>query len=1034
MLHLHQSNRLEKLAAQFAALQTVDPLPPFTPEWVVVQNSGMGRWLSLQLAQHTGIAANLRYLFPAELTWELLRAVLGADTVPEQDPCAPPVLRWRLLAVLAEKGAWPELAHYLDTGELAAWQLAGQLAKVFDQYLFFRPQWIQAWEADGANTQDWQARLWRQVAGEQHLPHWVRLQERFSHAIAMAAPQVLPQRVSFFSVPALSSGYVQLLTEVAQHIDVHVFLMNPCQVYWGDIEPEKRKQKQPIAVQAYIEVGNPLLASWGRQGRDFLDLLVEADATDLFVDSHPPTLLGSIQADILHLRAPQPGSYQEGAFPSLSFHACHSPLREVEVLYDQLLELFAQHPDLTPADVVVMTPDIATYAPYFEAVFGSAPYPLPYSIADHHSSAMHTLVSLCRQLLALPQGRFDAASVLALLEFAEVRQHLGLDEAGVQQCRTWVREAAIRWGVDAASRAQAGGVATFEHTWRYGLDRLLLGYAMPSDKLFADVLPWDGIEGSQAEVLGRFCQWLDALFGMAAWVQQSQPLAVWVQRVRGLLQQVVGADAPLQPVWMALEALQQQTVQAGFAQAIGWQVFQAALLEQLDKPNQAAGFLGRGITCCALMPMRTVPFRFVALVGMNDGVFPRRDPQPSFDRMARHWQRGDRRKRDEDRYLFLESLLSARDWLYISYVGQSQRDNSTLPPAVLVDELLDYAERCRPGARTALVFRHPLQAFSRRYLRGEPGIFTYVPHATIAATATKRPSVPFWLPDTVLPPADASLRQVSLPDLIRFYQNPARAFLRIRLGLRLAEVDEGIPVREPFTLEDYQDREVRAVILHCLQQGGAAADALPLLRARGLLPHGKPGELIWQREAKVVQDFLPQLAGLPPLERRRLHLVLGDFELSGVVDRVDASGTRHVYELGKLNYWGWLDIWLAHLLLNTQQASTTQVYSPEGHAILTVVADAPAQLQQLLDWYWQGLHAPLPFFPKSAFELSKYAEPDVSKVMSTWEGSGTYPGESAKPEYRLLYRGLNPLEQDAETFVAITQAVFGRMRAALRPS
>ncbi|EIJ35979.1 exodeoxyribonuclease V subunit gamma [Thiothrix nivea] len=1043
MLYLYHSNQLEQLAEAFAGLQAEQPLPPLVTEWVVVQNIGMGRWLSLQTAQHNGIAANIRYLFPAELTWELLRKVL--QDVPEQDPCAPHIMRWRLFDIfLNEPEQWPELAHYLGTGEPAAWQLAGQIAKVFDQYLFFRPDWIREWERGKGAGDDWQVRLWWRVAGEQKLPHWVRLQERFAHALRFHTPSVanLPSRISFFSVPVLSPGYVQLLGEVAKYTDIHIYLMNPCEEYWGDIESEKRKHKQQADVQDYFSVGNPLLASWGRQGRDFIDLLIDAEADvddlPLFIEPDGDTLLNRIQSDILHLQMPT--SLSSPLKSSISFHACHSPMREAEVLYDQLLALFEANPDLTPADVVVMTPDIDTYAPYLDAVFSSAAHPLPFSIADRSPGYAQSIINLCEHLLELPQGRCDAESVLTLLEFEEVRTRIGLDEAQVIQCRHWIRAVNIRWGTDAQARPELGGADTAEHTWRYGLDRLLLGYAMPGEDLFSGILPWNDIEGSQAEMLGRLQQMLEAVFDLANWGRQQQTVPEWNRRFRQLLETVVGEDAPLQTVWQGLDTLERTLAQAGFDQPVVWPVFQNALLEQLDKRSESEGFLGRGITCCALMPMRTVPFRFVALVGMNDGVFPRRDARASFDRMGQQIQRGDRLKRDEDRYLFLESLLSARDWLYISYIGQSPRDNSELPPSVLVSELLDYVERCVPGGLESLLTKHPLQAFSQKYLRGDNGLFTYSRFGQGSVDKTKTVFPPFWQGEA-LPEPDPAYRQVGLAELTRFYQNPARTFLRERFGLRLGEADEELPVREPFTLETYSDREVRACIFQQLERGLPASTALPLLRAQGMLPHGKPGELVFQREAAVTEAFFQEVQPIPPLYREYFSLTLGEFHLSGTVTHLDRGAGRKVYELGKLSYWSWLDIWLQHLALNTLDEKvcphSTFMYSADKHYELQPVADAAEQLQQLLAWYWQGLQEPLPFFPKSGFNLMEQSEPDVGKVLSTWEGSGNFAGESEKPEYRLLYRGVNPLEGQADAFLEISSVVFGRLlmaKTVLEPS
>ena len=1057
MLYLHHSNQLEQLAEHFAALQCNSPLAPFQKEYVVVQNSGMGRWLSLQVAQQNGIVANVRYLFPAEMTWELLRSVLPLDVVPEKDPCAPATLRWRLLAIFLQAGdhaaqEWPDLQSYLATGAEGAWQLAGQLAKVYDQYLFFRPRWIAAWETADTVQDDWQARLWWQVAGQRQLPHWVRLQQRFVAALAEATPalraQLLP-RITFFSVPVLSPGYIRLLSQVAQYMDIHVYLLNPSQEYWGDIESEKRKLKKRADEQDLVDIGNPLLASWGRQGRDFLDLLLEnnAELDDLFSESAPATLLQQIQHDILTLQMPQILPELAASDRSLVFHLCHSPMREAEVLYDQLLALFAANPDLTPADVVVMTPDIDTYAPYLSAVFGTAAHPLPFSIADSSPRFGQGLLNLCQQLLELPQTRCESETVLGLLEFAEVRAHLGLDEAQVLQCREWIRAVNIRWGVDADSRQQQGGAATFEHTWRYGLDRWLLGYALPGEQLFADVLPFNEIEGSLADVLGHLQQWLEALFACMTGAEQTLPFAEWDSRLRALLQAVVGEQSALQVVWQALDALAKTLQLAEFNEALPWRIFKTALAEQLDKRSESEGFLGRGITCCALMPMRTVPFRFVALIGMNDGVFPRRDHRASFDRMAQQVYRGDRLKRDEDRYLFLESVLSARQWLYISYVGLSAQDNNPLPPSVLVSELQDYVERLLPNHLPDLLTVHPLQAFSRQYLTQSNGLFTYSQYLDAQMQTVQTPlHQPFWDACT-LPELDATEKRLTLESFVRFFQQPARTFLQKRFGLRLHETSADISEREPFALESYRDSDVRDSIFQQLTYHEPIEQSLPLLRAQGWLPHGELGELLFTEQAAVAQQFYTKQQATQTLARRRepVHLPIGDFQLNGVLKGITDQG-RVVQALDKLNYWQWLSIWLEHLVLNALpdvncprqtlvyglevKSSQDKTLVPVLHT-LQPVADALEQLTQLLTWYWQGLHAPLLFFPKSAFEAVKYDKKtqalvfDAKQAQSTWDGETYQRREADKPEYRLLYRGVNPLEQEADTVREIALAIFG---------
>ena len=604
MLYLYHSNRLENLATQLAGEISRSGLDPFQPEQVVVQNAGMGRWLSLQLARETGIAANLRYLFPAEVTWEVLRTVL--DDVPERDPCSPKLLRWRLFTEFSRRGERyrRELGHYLmPDDDASAWQLAKQVAGVFDGYLFFRSDWIGHWERQ-TNLEDWQQRLWQNVVMQQRLENWPRLQQRFMSSFDyFDSDEFSFQRISFFSVPALSPAYIELVAKLAEKIDVYFYVMNPSRQYWGDIESRQQKIKRELPEQQYVTTGNPLLASWGRQGRDFIENLRNVDPyPQEFDDFEPPqldSLLHVVQADILNLEGEEDESEAQ-ALPhtnwqndhSIVVHACHSPMREVEVLYDQLLATLEADPALTPADIVVMSPEVETYAPFIEAVFGNANISLPFSIADQRFATARNVTAACLQLLEIPQGRFEAEAVFALLEYVEISQTFRLDEAQVQQCRDWVREVNIRWGVDQAFRKQFAEQNTFEHTWVYGLDRLLLGYALPGERLLGGVLPYEHLEGSHAEVLERFLELVQQLFPLANWSSGKKSVGEWCEQFGKLLGRLFTEDTDTRQLYQALDVLREAVHQAEFEQAVDWSVFRDALRSQLEQSNQADGFFG----------------------------------------------------------------------------------------------------------------------------------------------------------------------------------------------------------------------------------------------------------------------------------------------------------------------------------------------------------------------------------------------------------------------------------------------------------
>ncbi|TXH67139.1 MAG: exodeoxyribonuclease V subunit gamma [Thiothrix sp.] len=1047
MLYLHHSNRLETLAASFAQHLSQMQLDPFKAMPVVVQNAGMGRWLSMQLAEITGIAANLKYLFPAELTWDLLRRVLS---IAEHNPCAVDVLRWRLLQEFLQHAEehQPYLGHYLHSGQDdSAWQLAQQVAGVFDGYLFFRSDWVRQWESQ-ATTKNWQEKLWQLVIGTPRLEHWVNLQAQFIQELAQVPTDALPSQIIFFSIPALSPAYIELIAKLAERVEVHFFMMNPSMHYWGDIESNKRRMRYKPTEQDYVIVGNPLLASWGIQGRDFIEIIRNSEPypqeLEYFLEPEIKSKLHIIQSDILNLEdIPKNLAASDSVNEpdqSIAIHSCHSPMREVEVFYDQLLAILERHPDLTAADIVVMSPDINTYAPFIESVFSASSVSLPYSIADQRFSQAMSISAACAQLLELPQGRFEAETVFTLLEYAEIREHFGLDEAQVQQCREWVRGVNIRWGVDAEFRRQFARQTTFEHTWMYGLDRLLLGFALPGDQLLGKVLPYKELEGSQTLVLERFQQCLHILFSMSKWASQSASLEEWRTRFGQIVEQLFPREAETQTVYRGMEKVLTTAQHAEFTEKVTWSVFKSALRRELEQSSQESGFLGQGITFCNLMPMRSVPFRVVALLGMQDGGFPRQDTHLSFDLLAADKKRkGDRSRREEDRYLFLESLLSARDYFYISYVGQSIQDNSELMPSVLVSELLDYLEKRFGLKAETFIVRHPLQAFSPRYFQGNDLLFTYAQHylALQQAEAEKKLTSLFW--DCIsLPAPDESLRQVNLNELIHFYRNPARVFLQRQFDLKITETAEDLAEREPFVLEGFNDSFINEQALRHLQQGGDLEQMQPILRAQGLLPHGKPGELIFEQQMEQVQTLFASLPKPTELHTLDLNLSLGLFSLQGQISGVSPTGIQ-VYHFGHLGVWQWVSLWIQHLALNLAErpphwAAVTQLYTVDKIWQLIEVPEAAEELKFLLEGYWQGLQQPIRFFPKSAWKMaSKGPNAEVDAVIKAgqeeWVGNDYHQGEGSKPEYRLLYRGRHPLEERPEDCIDWAERVFGRLIA-----
>ena len=1070
-LQLHTSNRLEILAAELTKLLARPLSAALKPEIVVVQSLGIARWLTQQLATRQSICANITFLFPQKFV-----AGLFDEALPHRAAgrfYARDVLTWRIMSLLPPLLRRPEfkqLRHYVEQtrAELRLFQLAGKIAHTFDQYLAFRPRLILDWER-GAE-EHWQAILWREVTSSAPGLHPPALAREFSASLssraahtARAVPPAhpipnnrthshtpgLPERVSFFGISTLPAFYLQFLQEIAHHTDVHLFLMQPTPEWWSDIRSQREelraRKKAPAAAQLDLqfERGNSLLASMGKLGREFLDLvsdLTPAREHDHAEEPKGDTTLAQIQRDIFQLqnvkRTPASDDH------SLQIHSCHSAMREMEVLHDQLLALFERDASLKPHDIVVMAPDISTYAPFIEAVFdtSSEEQRIPFSISDRGARAENGVLDTFLRILESAGSRFTASSVMSILESLPLQRRFNLAEADLETIRTWIEKTGIRWGIDAAHRAELGLPEFNENSWRAGLDRLLLGYATPAhgEQLFDGILAFDEVEGSLAETLGDFVEFVEALFATAKQLKEPRTLSAWQQTLRDISARFFDPDDEREPEMRQLRWVVESLSELDFDGIVPLDVLLAHLEQALATTESGSGFLAGRMTFCALKPMRSVPFRVVCLVGMNDTAYPRRNTVPSFDLIAQHPHRGDRNTRDDDRYLFLEALLSARDVFYISYVGQSIRDNSKIPPSVLVSELLDYT--------SCTITEHPLQPFNPRYFTSDSNLFSFSAEncTASAAAAVDRAAAPPFIARNIAEP-EAEWQHLDTQQLIRFFGNPAKFLIEQRLGLRLPRLDALLEESEPLEIGSLAKYGLQQELLGRAIRSEPLEPLLPIVRAGGELPPGHAGESRLRQMCDSARSFaalVRQYVSVAPEDPQQVQVSIGPFELSARVDNLH-DGQLVRYRLTTEKPKDVLRSWIEHLLLNcTRETESVLITAgkdnqPEVKRFTsTGAAKARTLLEKLLELYWRGLQEPLPFFPRSSFVYAEQMlEPrgNLSPIERArrkwgdspmpWEPDKGEPPESDDAYFDLAFR--NVAEPLGDEFQQLSMSVFG---------
>ena len=774
----------------------------------------------------------------------------------------------------------------------------------------------------------------------------------------------------------------------------------------------------------------------------------------------PDNLLHNIQSDILELenRAVAGVNIEEFSRSdnkrpldpldsSITFHVCHSPQREVEVLHDRLLAMLEEDPTLTPRDIIVMVADIDSYSPFIQAVFGSAPADryLPYAISDRRARQSHPVLEAFISLLSLPDSRFVSEDVLALLDVPVLAARFDITEEGLRYLRQWVNESGIRWGIDDDNVRELELPATGQHTWRFGLTRMLLGYAMESAQgEWQSVLPYDESSGLIAELVGHLASLLMQLNIWRRGLAQERPLEEWLSVCRDMLNAFFLPDAETEAAMTLIEQQWQAIIAEGlgaqYGDAVPLSLLRDELALRLDQERISQRFLAGPVNICTLMPMRSIPFKVVCLLGMNDGVYPRQLAPLGFDLMSQKPKRGDRSRRDDDRYLFLEALISAQQKLYISYIGRSIQDNSERFPSVLVQELIDYIGQSHylPGdealncdesearVKAHLTCHHTRMPFDpQNYQPGNLQSYAreWLPAASQAGKAHSEfvQPLPFTLPETV-----------PLETLQRFWAHPVRAFFQMRLQVNFRTEDSEIPDTEPFILEGLSRYQINQQLLNALVEQDDAERLFRRFRAAGDLPYGAFGEIFWETQCQEMQQLADRvIACRQPGQSMEIDLACNGVQITGWLPQVQPDGLLR-WRPSLLSVAQGMQLWLEHLVYCASggNGESRLFLRKDGEWRFPPLAAEQAlhYLSQLIEGYREGMSAPLLVLPESGGAWLKTcydAQNDAmldddstlqkarTKFLQAYEGNMMVRGEGDDIWYQRLWRQLTPETMEA---------------------
>lgn len=987
MIELHRSNSLTPLLDALASTIAAEPPAPLEPETIVVDSPLHARWLSERLALRFGVWANPSFPFLRAFLQQLTDEVVGPAP---HDGYSLTELPWHLASELVDELDQPEggdalfasVRSYLGEprNDLRLIELCHQLAATFDRYFVYRPQWILAWQR-GKQVDHWQARLGSRLCaklGPHHLP--ARLTELVKQLDHRDRRALLPRRLHLFGITHLPPLLLSTLAALARHVEVHLYVVTPTTQFLGELD--RRDRDAP-----------PVLAASARRFSDMQQQLeglgaYREAAHDLFVEPTHATLLGRLRSSLLTLQAPEPTPLAVRPDPSIELHACHSPLREVEVAVDRLLDAFADSSGaLTVSDVAIVTPDLERYAPLCAAVLAEAG--VPFRIAGHSAQPRSTTTSAFVQLLELHGARLSRDELLTLFDAEPVQRKLALEGRDRQRIERWLDETYVRWGIDVEHRQRHGSARGSEGTWRFGLARLLWGVVADQPLQAVAPLPLESVSIADGDLVGRVLDYLRRLFAFLEALMEERTASDWLQvladGVRDLL-----ADLPSEPTArFELEQALRQRAQQLAPIATRWRLPAAAcqtlLVEILSQGGLGLPDSG-ALLVTDLQSFGALPRRIILGLGFGDVDFPRSEARAPFDRMAEQPLRGDPSRRNDDRARFVQLLLAAEQRLILTYVGFSQQDDAQLAPSIVLEELRESLARCTSDeVRASIEVAHPLQPFSPRNFAAshDPRRRSY--HGAFAATAPQPANrAPFFAA-----PLDAPPRlELSTVELAEILDHPIAQLCRRRLGLNLRRIQGTSSEVSSLWLDNLDGYNLEDTLLELLLDGATPDEATERLHRSGLLAHDTLGESeLGRRKPAVIALATELLEHRRRATARRHNVELGEGLPIQLVDQIltwdepiggerGTSVLRH--RVGSVRGKDLLQLWIEHLcvLIDPERGRWPSHFVTSRQRVRLAPLSAEAahrRLRDLLELAVLALRQPVRLLPSASLAYQEDA-------------------------------------------------------------
>ena len=1055
-------NQIEPLADMLCEqLRNASGNDIFNKDYIIVESRGLEQWLKHKIADVNGISALLKFPSPEQFLNKLFRTLSTEINEFNCSDFSPEVMMWTIMeelpvlieqAFLSDGKLFDDIIRYLEIidkdinsiDSLKLLQLSEKISEIYNNYLAYRPDCILAWEGnrefisnvpESFIVDSWQKKLWLRITdrlGGGHLPSlaykYIKLES------ANTALSKLPSRIFIFGISSMPPFYLDILSKLAEHIDVFFFYRSICREQWGKIVPENDifkyiSMSKTLTSTAMPDAKNELVELMTEKERIFLRLLVSSGVIDNDKDyisskcNEEETLLSNLQDDILNNRELDTDKYILDYDDSIQFHSFHSPIREIETLHSYLLKFLDESKGrIKPSDILVMAPNIEKYIPFIETVFKSAKHNDNYiyaNITDGSIKGTAPETEIFIKILKTVSSRFKVTELFSILSSKAVYKKFGLYETDLEHIHKWLNECAVSWGIDEVDRKEilhTDNVFT-ENSWKAGLDKMLMGYAMLSsemnitESIYVDnknnsILPYDEIEGGSSEVLGKFIDFTKRVFELKNRLGKKMTATDFHENLIDAVDSFFYKDTDtadgIELLYLSVNQMFDNITKSEYNKRIDLIIITAYLENHLKNEKVPGLLLRGGVSFCNLTPIKNIPSKIVCMIGMNEEDFPVRNTNFGFDLMADNPRSCDSSKKDDDRYVFINGILNASKKLYISYIGRSIRDNSEKLSSVLVSELKEYIDKYYNYkdsndnlVSNALTLEHPLHSFSPKYFTNtfekdkRLKLLSFSKEYCLAAKLLTSIEVDKdYMIDFSEGLPIIEKDYIGIEDLSNFFKNPSKYLLTNRLDISLKiYLKEELQDKEIIEIDNLENYSLKQELLAILESETLSEEEfcsdkiVELMRNKCLIPPGEWGKANAVDSLNQTITFYKSIKEYVNSKKEIYRTKIGSFAKNEITVNSEFHNLfqkgQVFYRLGSERAVDLIEAWVYHVMLSLAEYNgdaTTFVITWNKKDMVPIIkyfAPLPVDearniAENLINMYLSGSVKPLTFFPNAS--------------------------------------------------------------------